>query len=202
MRYRRRARTEERRQERYEEYLESAKWKEIRDGIWARDGKKCQACGQSAECVHHRSYSDAVMNGDVKQLHQLVSLCNSCHHEVEFDDAGSKIRDLAHKEQRLNSIMLSLRSQSLGSWSQKAMVGRDPSPRPKRREGKAPIRQVSTHDLLRRLESLTHDLSRLACEVRAVQEDLTAVRQRLSQIEEYEPSFRGFHDTGLGLTEI
>lgn len=72
----------------YEKYLKSAAWKKIRKRILTRDGGKCRACGQTAQCVHHTSYSKKVLLG--KQDEKLFSLCNSCHRKIEFRPDGTK----------------------------------------------------------------------------------------------------------------
>lgn len=130
------------------------------------------------------------MCGDPAHLQWLISLCHSCHHEIEFDAAGSKISDLADKDRRLNDLMLSLRSKPLKHWAKEvAYVPKhtaNDTPPPSRVKSPPP-QKVTTHDLLRRLESLAYDLSTLCREVQTVRTELAAVRQRLSQVEQYEP---------------
>lgn len=59
-------------------YYESQEWLRTREHILARDGYECQACGKTAECVHHLTYDRLGKENDL----DLVSLCNTCHNEV------------------------------------------------------------------------------------------------------------------------
>lgn len=70
----------------YENYRSSALWKRIRSRVLDRDDHTCLRCFGQAEVVHHRTYSRAVLVGDDDEA--LVSLCDGCHHVVEFDDSG------------------------------------------------------------------------------------------------------------------
>jgi len=71
--------------ESYQTYLVSPLWQLISSDVLLRDGHRCAACGRDAEVVHHRSYGYEAMAGldDSK----LISLCNSCHRAVHFDQA-------------------------------------------------------------------------------------------------------------------
>ncbi|KEQ11355.1 HNH endonuclease [Endozoicomonas numazuensis] len=59
-------------------YYESSEWQKTRSRILVRDGRKCQACNEKAECVHHLIYDRIGKENDL----DLISLCNSCHNEV------------------------------------------------------------------------------------------------------------------------
>ncbi|MBK3780107.1 hypothetical protein G3A43_07540 [Paraburkholderia aspalathi] len=71
----------------YENYLSRALWKRIKQRVLERDDWMCRRCNGKALLVHHRSYSRAVLEGldDSK----LASICEGCHHIVEFRDDGS-----------------------------------------------------------------------------------------------------------------
>jgi hypothetical protein len=56
-----------------------------------RDGKRCIRCGGEATHVHHRSYAPEVMAGLADE--KLISICEGCHHIVEFDDQGQRRTD-------------------------------------------------------------------------------------------------------------
>jgi DEAD/DEAH box helicase domain-containing protein len=64
------------------------KWKNQRDLARARDGYRCQICGQpesdKAHHVHHkipfRMFESAVQ---ANQLTNLITVCNSCHRKIE-----------------------------------------------------------------------------------------------------------------------
>ncbi|SAL06722.1 hypothetical protein AWB78_08211 [Caballeronia calidae] len=75
----------------YANYLSRALWKKIKKRVLVRDDHTCQRCFGSASVVHHRSYSEAVLKGEDDS--QLASLCEGCHHVIEFDDDGSRRTD-------------------------------------------------------------------------------------------------------------
>ena len=72
----------------YALYLQTDTWRQIRVRVFQRDSYKCYACGCNAECVHHRAYDAVTIRGS--DLSRLVSLCNSCHQAIEFDEQGKK----------------------------------------------------------------------------------------------------------------
>lgn len=182
--------------ESYSEYLKSPKWAGIRARIWKRDSYKCQCCFAKADCVHHRKYSKQTLAGQASCLHFLISLCNSCHQHIEFNDKGEKISQPAHKEQRLNSLMLTLASRSLKDWSRSVMVvgNRPVRMRPEKKKktadrtfNGAPIRQVSVHDLARSLESLAYDVQRTKRELAALTAQVSSVQQAIASLSEELP---------------
>lgn len=62
--------------ERYNEYLQSPAWKELRAKVIARDGGVCRGClSARAEVVHHLTYAN-VFN---ELAYELVTLCHACH---------------------------------------------------------------------------------------------------------------------------
>lgn len=65
--------------EKYTDYLETHKWREIRAKVLDRDKYVCQGClSASAEQVHHLTYEN-VFN---ELAFQLVSLCHHCHRKI------------------------------------------------------------------------------------------------------------------------
>lgn len=60
----------------YVEYLQSEKWKTIREQRLAVDSWECVLCGEPAKHVHHRRYPKKLGTETVKDL---VSLCSECH---------------------------------------------------------------------------------------------------------------------------
>lgn len=65
----------------YHRYLESPKWKRLRDAVVDRENGVCQGCGaESIEEVHHTTYSHI---GD-ELLYQLVGLCCNCHRKAHL----------------------------------------------------------------------------------------------------------------------
>lgn len=73
----------------YDSYLQSATWRRIRREKLQAD-PACECCPAEAECVHHTSYSLAVLQGD--DVAHLVSLCIKCHHDLEFNAHDRKRR--------------------------------------------------------------------------------------------------------------
>lgn len=86
----------------YKDYLHSPFWFVIRNIVLFRDSFECMACGDKATCVHHLYYSPDVLYG--KDLAALVSLCDLCHHKIEFDEAGAKIHNIEEKHRRYVQI--------------------------------------------------------------------------------------------------
>lgn len=60
----------------YSTYLQTTRWKLLRDEVLARDGYRCRVCN-SRECleVHHRTY-ERIGNED---FDDLTTLCCRCH---------------------------------------------------------------------------------------------------------------------------
>lgn len=74
--------------EKYRKYLNSAKWKEIRQKVIARDKSTCQICGKKAKQdelqhfdVHHKNYK--YIFREEEKLSCLTLLCRNCHTEIE-----------------------------------------------------------------------------------------------------------------------
>jgi 5-methylcytosine-specific restriction endonuclease McrA len=72
----------------YQAYLNSDLWNGIRNAIMDRDSRTCGICRQTANHVHHFSYTRPVLLG--LELDQLVSLCAQCHRRLEFTINGYK----------------------------------------------------------------------------------------------------------------
>jgi len=72
----------------YENYLSRVLWKRIRKRVLERDRFTCKRCNGRAAIVHHRSYTLEVLKGENDE--QLVSLCEGCHHVIEYDDDGQR----------------------------------------------------------------------------------------------------------------
>lgn len=84
-------------------YLKSELWKQIRIAVFQRDGQLCQICKKHASQVHHKSYSHKTLQG--KNLENLISICRTCHENIEFQngiklslqEANQKIQKLTQK---------------------------------------------------------------------------------------------------------
>lgn len=87
----------------YQDYLQSPYWLIVRSTALYRDSYKCVVCSAMATCVHHLSYDEDVLYG--KDLTQVVSLCEPCHHKIEFSDDGNKISSISEKLCRYKQIM-------------------------------------------------------------------------------------------------
>jgi len=64
----------------YDKYLESDKWKRIRQQRINHDGGRCKNCGSTVNLqVHHKEYDSY---GDENIKEHLVTLCSDCHRKV------------------------------------------------------------------------------------------------------------------------
>lgn len=69
------AKPNKRRQE-YNEYLNSAKWKEFRELAFSHYGKRCYLCNSIKDIhLHHRTY----INLFNESLNDVTPLCEKCH---------------------------------------------------------------------------------------------------------------------------
>ena len=71
----------------YRDYINSKLWKAIRSAKLSCD-PQCELCGHRAQHVHHQSYSFSTLTG--RNPKGLVSICASCHQEIEFRQDGTK----------------------------------------------------------------------------------------------------------------
>lgn len=86
----------------FDVYLRSELWQAIRNRVLTRDNHRCGVCRGRAVVVHHKAYKVTVLAGD--EDHYLLSLCDDCHHDVEFDDAGKK-RPFGKARARLAALL-------------------------------------------------------------------------------------------------
>ena len=74
--------------EKYEEYLQSDKWKKIRRERFRIDGYQCQICGTAKNLdAHHVSYEHL---GQPEEIDDLVTLCRKCHEKLREQDIKKK----------------------------------------------------------------------------------------------------------------
>jgi len=72
---------------RYEEYLHSKEWQELRLKVLKRSNFQCEGCGESNSLdIHHLTY-DRI--GD-ELLIDLVALCRDCHGKIHDKNEPSK----------------------------------------------------------------------------------------------------------------
>jgi 5-methylcytosine-specific restriction endonuclease McrA len=66
----------------YDEYMNSEKWKEIRWLVLGRDNCVCVICKTclATDC-HHKSYNH-FGEGNDKEINDCISLCHECHVNV------------------------------------------------------------------------------------------------------------------------
>lgn len=63
----------------YEQYIQSAEWKALRQKVLERDRFQCQTCCSTDDLeVHHRTY-DRLFHED---LEDLITLCHECHEAI------------------------------------------------------------------------------------------------------------------------
>jgi hypothetical protein len=66
--------------DKYNEYLNSEKWKLKRKKVLERDNYLCQAClTNRAEQIHHLTYNNIYD----EPLYELLSVCKRCHMKIE-----------------------------------------------------------------------------------------------------------------------
>ena len=78
--------------QKYQEYIKSPEWQEIRNLVLTRDNFHCTCCGRTAEdsgktlSIHHNSY-DHLFN-ERQHLDTLTTLCFVCHAAVHRNKAN------------------------------------------------------------------------------------------------------------------
>lgn len=70
----------------YQKYLRSDKFKQIREVVFDRDGRRCCCCGRSEEegavlNCHHRSY-EHLFHEEENDYQDLRTLCQTCHRAI------------------------------------------------------------------------------------------------------------------------
>ena len=70
----------------YAEYLQSEKWKVVRECTFIIHGKSCKKCGAETNLqVHHLRYPEILGNENVSE--DLIVLCKECHQKVHGIEA-------------------------------------------------------------------------------------------------------------------
>ena len=66
--------------EKYREWLASPRWAELREKVFARDGRACKFCGSDKDLqVHHRDYG---RGWDCIDKDVVVVVCRRCHRVI------------------------------------------------------------------------------------------------------------------------
>mgnify|MGYP003957414283 CR=1 FL=1 len=75
-----------RKEQTYQEFLKSDKWKRFRQKVKKRDGFMCRVCGSTYKLiVHHVGYEQGWTN-----MHNCTTLCTSCH-KIFHISKGEKV---------------------------------------------------------------------------------------------------------------
>lgn len=67
--------------DKYNKYLKTKQWRELREKVFKRDNYKCLLCGEKANTCHHLSYGMWIKFENSRRL-ECVSLCKKCHELV------------------------------------------------------------------------------------------------------------------------
>ena len=65
----------------YQRYLRTKKWREIRDLVLERDEHRCVCCSRTERLTVHHSCYDHLYN-EREHLKELVTLCVVCHSQI------------------------------------------------------------------------------------------------------------------------
>lgn len=66
----------------YKAFLQSSYWKATRKLALARDGYKCQKCGNTKTLqVHHKTYEH--IGSEHLHFRDIVTLCRTCHNQAD-----------------------------------------------------------------------------------------------------------------------
>jgi 5-methylcytosine-specific restriction endonuclease McrA len=87
------------RQRAYQEWLQSPRWRELRNARLRLDGYICQGCGGTATTAHHVWYPKEE-HWDQTPLWTLVSLCSECHRLAHRIYANSAVPWGTHDDSR------------------------------------------------------------------------------------------------------
>ena len=84
-------------QSRYDEYLQTDKWAELRSSCLDRLSGECVMCSKDAYTAHHRHYNFGRFGAEDEAV--LVPICRSCHHKHHNPYSNlDEVRKLTLKE--------------------------------------------------------------------------------------------------------
>ena len=68
----------------YRQYLQSKRWKKVRQKVLTESNYTCSKCGRPAKHVHHAKYSYKHWQGGIKRENydNLQPLCAQCHMDI------------------------------------------------------------------------------------------------------------------------
>jgi 5-methylcytosine-specific restriction endonuclease McrA len=71
---------------RYQQYLQSPEWRELRRQVWRRCSGVCERCGENPmDHVHHLSY-ERVFQEELDDLQGVCGWCHLCSHGLATPD--------------------------------------------------------------------------------------------------------------------
>jgi DEAD/DEAH box helicase domain-containing protein len=109
-------------------------WTKVKEVVRARDGYRCQLCGTAeqgkAHDVHHKiPFRSFASPEQANQIHNLITLCPSCHHRVEVSlRMRSGLAGLAYTLGQLAPLFLMCDVHDLGSLSEPQSTLADGNP--------------------------------------------------------------------------
>ncbi len=83
----------------YQDYLDSAEWKQRRIRILIRDEFQCRICGTGKQLrIHHIRYPE---EWGMESDEDLITVCDSCHQRIHAQDLKEKeLRELEWEDRR------------------------------------------------------------------------------------------------------
>lgn len=95
----------------YQKYLKSKEFKQLRDEVLKRDNYTCRVCGRTLEEIadnkkitlqaHHAKYDNLGKNND-EEMNDIITLCSVCHNAIH--KAPSNLRRFVNKEYINNNL--------------------------------------------------------------------------------------------------
>ena len=108
--------TQSRQSQRYQDYIQSQAWSELKRAAWARYGKTCQVCGEESVQVHHLVYRRNIEDGEVGDL---MPLCVPCHQGVHrYQPVCQRLRKAPQDPETRRAIII-LSKDELMAWGRK-----------------------------------------------------------------------------------
>ncbi len=92
-------------QKKYQDYLDSEEWKELRAKAYRRASNRCELCANDAQAVHHIQYPKDFKDDDIANL---LVVCNICHDKLHGKNLDVPAFN-EHKQQGYRDIKRDLR---------------------------------------------------------------------------------------------